>query len=297
MRGTPDDRPVATVHLDLDGAQDIFEGHGWGWPHAEDPLFDSGLRRFLEFFEARKLCATLFVIARSLDDPRKRALIEAAAARGHEIASHSMTHRYLPALDEDGKRREVADSRLRLEQALGVSVRGFRAPGYRIDGASMRLLAEAGYAWDSSVFPTARYAAALGTTVEALRTPHHPVPGVPLVEWPMPDHAPFPVPFNPSYALLLGDWLFRAGVRRMERTGRPLTLLFHLIDLADPLPTRFLRGARSRVFTLSTLGAAAKWRRCHAMLDLVEQRYRLVATEVALAEWHASQVQTGGDAG
>ena len=277
--------PTATVHVDLDGAQDIFEGHGWGYSHRDDPIFESGLRNFLDFFAENRVRATLFVIARSLHDPRKRALIESAVTQGHEIASHSLTHSYLTHIDPDSKRREIAESRRLLESELGVKVKGFRAPGYRIDHESLEILADSGYEYDSSAFPTAKYATALKTTIATLRAPHYPLAARPFVEWSMPDHHPFPLPFNPSYSLLLGGWLFRSGVERFRRSGRPLALLFHLIDLADPLPPDRLQGVSSKVFTLSTLSAAAKRKRCQVMLDQVRNDYRIMTTSEAIAEW------------
>ncbi len=284
--------PVATVHVDLDGAQEIFEGHGWGYAHADDTVFESGMRNFLDFFAANDVRATLFVIARSVRDPRKRALLDEAVRAGHEIASHSLTHEYLTQLDLAGKRRQIAESRDLLEQELGVPVTGFRAPGYRIDRASIDLLAESGYAWDSSVFPTAKYSSALGIDVDTLKRPHHPVAGSDFVEWPMPDHRPFPLPFNPSYALVLGDWLFRQGLRRFRAQQGPLSLLFHLIDLADPLPSDRLRGLSSRIFTLSQVSAPDKRRRCQGMLDQVRAAYRIRTTGQAIAEWRGASAAT-----
>lgn len=278
-----------TLHVDLDGAQDIYEGHGWGWSSADDPLFETGMRHFLDFLGANGVRATLFVIARSVRDPRKRPLIDEAVRAGHEIASHSLTHRYLTQLDEAGKRTEIGESKALLEDALGIPVHGFRAPGYRIDRRSLELLAEYDYSWDSSVYPTARYERAVGLPVSVLGSPHEPVRGSDFVEWPMPDHRPFPIPFNPSYTLLLGDWLFRGGIRRYQESSRGLSLLFHLIDLADPMPRARLRGLWSRIFTLSTLDAATKRRRCQAMLDLARRHYRLMTTGEAIAEWRATQ--------
>lgn len=284
--------PSATVHIDLDGAQDIFEGRGWGYASADDPVFETGMRHALDFFAASGVKATLFVIARSLRDKRKRALIDEAARAGHELASHTLNHRYLTQLDTKGKREEIRGSRELMEQELGVPVLGFRAPGYRIDRESIELLVECGYAWDSSVFPTAKYATALGMPVETLRAPHTPIPGSDFVEWPMPDHRPFPLPFNPSYSLLLGDWLFRGGVRRFRAGGRPLSLLFHLIDFSEPLAADRLRGLASKVFTLSTLGADEKRARCHSMLRLVRDNYRIMTTYEAIAEWRGAQPES-----
>ncbi|MEP7384180.1 MAG: polysaccharide deacetylase family protein, partial [Gemmatimonadota bacterium] len=211
-------------------------------------------------------------------------LVEAVRA-GHEIASHSLSHEYLTQLDTAGKRRQIGESRDLLQQELGVPIVGFRAPGYRIDRESIELLAELGYDWDSSAFPTARCAKLLRTDIDTLAKPHHPVAGSHFVEWPMPDYRPFVVPFNPSYALVLGDWLFRGGLRRFRARGRPLSLLFHLIDLAEPLPPDRLRGLSSKIFTLSTLHAVEKRVRCQSMLDQVKATYRIMTTGEAIAEW------------
>lgn len=285
----PAGSPPVTLHVDLDGAQDIYEGHGWGWSHADDPLFETGMRHFLDFFARNGVRATLFVIARSVRDPRKRLLIDEAVRAGHEIASHSLTHRYLTRIDTAAKRSEIGDSKALLQETLGIPVHGFRAPGYRIDRESLELLAEYGYSWDSSVFPTAHYERLTGLPVSVLGTPHEPVNGSAFVEWPMPDHRPFPIPFNPSYTLLLGDWLFRGGIRRFLESGRGLSLLFHLIDLAEPMPRERLRGLSSRIFTLSTLSAERKRSRCQAMLDLARRHFRLMTTSEAIAEWRAGR--------
>lgn len=282
------------MHIDLDGAQDIYEGRGWGYTATDDPVFETGMRHALDFFAANGVRATLFVIARSLRDRRKRPLIDEAARAGHEMASHTLNHRYLTQLDTRGKREEIRTSRELMEQELGVPVLGFRAPGYRIDRESIELLAECGYAWDSSVFPTAKYATALGLPVEELRAPHTPIPGSDFVEWPMPDHRPFPLPFNPSYSLLLGDWLFRGGIRRFRAGGGPLSLLFHLIDFSEPLAADRLRGLASKVFTLSSLTAEEKRGRCQGMYRLVRENYRIMTTYEAIAEWRTGKVGVGG---
>jgi peptidoglycan/xylan/chitin deacetylase (PgdA/CDA1 family) len=282
-------KPPATIHVDLDGAADIYEGHGWRYPFPDDPVFESGLRNFLNLCEETGIRATLFVIARSLDDPRKRALVEEAVRRGHEISSHSLTHKYLPDLDTAGKRYEIQQSREVLEKTLGVPVRGFRAPGYRIDRESLELLARCGYDYDASAFPTAAFAKSLRSTVERLSAAHRPIDGSEFVEWSMPDHRPSPIPFNPSYSLLLGNWYFDWALTRFRRNGTPLVLLFHLIDVADPLPPARLRGLASRIYTLSTLSSARKLRRCRAMLDLVGRHYRILTTTDAIAEWRRTQ--------
>ena len=273
--------PAAVVHVDLDGATEIYRAHGWSYPYADDPVFESGLRNTLNLLSANGIRATMFTVAGSLDDSRKRELIQEAARRGHEIASHSLTHRMMLNLTRSDKCAEIAGSRDKLEAALGVTIRGFRAPGYLLDREGLELLAQYGYEYDSSAFPTPAFAQRLRTSVERLTAVHEPLPGSRLLELPLPDHRPSPVPFTPSYSLLLGERYFRWGLERAAKTRRPFVMLFHLIDLADPVP-RERHSGMSRLFTLSYLSARQKMARCQTMLDLVKSRFALSSTNELL---------------
>ena len=75
----------AAIHVDLDGAREIYEVHGWPYKGTDDPLFETGFRNAVEFFKANGIRPTLFVISRQLDDPRKRELLQAAVRQGFEI--------------------------------------------------------------------------------------------------------------------------------------------------------------------------------------------------------------------
>ena len=82
-------------------------------------------------------------------------------------------------------------------------------------------------------------------------------------------------------------------MRRFRAGGLPLSLLFHLIDFSEPLAADRLRGLASKVFTLSTLGAGEKRARCHSMLRLVRDNYRIMTTYEAIAEWRGAQPDGG----
>lgn len=275
----------AAIHLDLDGGKHIFRAHGWDYPAQDDPLFETGLRRALDFFERAGTRATLFVIAEDLDNPRKRELLRDAARRGHEIASHSLTHRKLTAIKRDEKRREIFESRERLMRELGVEVSGFRAPGFAIDRESFELIDEASYAYDSSLFPSAEFARRIGAD-QLSASPHRPVAGRQLLELPLPAYRPLPFPFHPCYSLMLGAWYFRLGLRRFGRVDAPLVALFHLTDFADPLPADRLPNLMARLYTLSHLNAETKLERCRQMLELVKRDYQLGATSQLLRLCH-----------
>jgi hypothetical protein len=272
----------AAIHIDLDGATDIFRVHGWKYSGETDPLFESGLRNALDFFDQNGVRATLFVIAQDLEDKRKRKFLEDAVRRGHEIGSHTITHRHLTKLSRDEKRDEIFCSRERLSAALGVEVLGFRAPGFYIDRESLELIAAAGYRYDSSTFPNADFARKVGAA-SLSPLPNRPLAGRELIEFCLPAHDPLPFSFHPCFSLLVGTPYFRIGLRRFAKREAPMILLFHLTDFADPLPSSCLPGLAGRIYTLSHLSVRRKLRACSQMLQLVKDRFEVVPTEELLA--------------
>lgn len=272
--------------MDLDGYADICCVHGWRYASQRDAIFESGLCNALEFLTRYRIQATLFTIAQDVHDAAKNDLLCEAVRRGHEIGSHTITHRKLSGLASEDKRREIYESRDILEQALRVPVRGFRAPGFAMDAGTLALLEPAGYDYDCSLFPDSRTAKRVG--LDAIPcTPHILGSSKRLLELPMPAYAPLPAPFHPSYSLVLGNGYFRMGMRRVRRTEAPLLLLFHLTDFADPLPKADLPHWKAKFYTLSFLSRAEKLLRCAQMLDLVRQHYRIVSTEDLLRDAEA----------
>ena len=75
--------------------------------------------------------AVFYLIAKYLDSPhmlnRERAL--ALQAKGHEIQSHSMTHRALPGLNDEELAWELTESKRVLEELTGKTIRHFCYPG------------------------------------------------------------------------------------------------------------------------------------------------------------------------
>lgn len=67
------------------------------------------------------------------------------SALGFEIGCHSMTHPYLPDLDDKGLQREIHDAKTQLEQILGGPVAHFSCPGGRYDQRVVRVAQTAGY--------------------------------------------------------------------------------------------------------------------------------------------------------
>jgi peptidoglycan/xylan/chitin deacetylase (PgdA/CDA1 family) len=64
---------------------------------------------------------------------------------GFEVGCHSMTHPYLPDLDDAALKREIADAKIALEQMIGKPVQHFSCPGGRYDSRAKQTAMAAGY--------------------------------------------------------------------------------------------------------------------------------------------------------
>lgn len=119
-----------------------------------DLSYRKWLPRYLDLLAELGLRSTFFLVADFARQPGNQPFLQRLVAAGHEVASHSLTHRIelctLPLVE---KAREIIDSKKILEDLSGQEVVGFRGPGYAFDTDIARLLLENGYLYDSSVVP------------------------------------------------------------------------------------------------------------------------------------------------
>jgi polysaccharide deacetylase family protein (PEP-CTERM system associated) len=83
-------------------------------------------------------------------------LVREAGAAGHEIASHGYFHRLVYEMSPADFYQDALAARQLLEDISGTPVRGFRAPAFSVTESTpwfFAKLMEAGYQYDSSVFP------------------------------------------------------------------------------------------------------------------------------------------------
>lgn len=110
----------------------------------------------LDLFAESGVTATFFTLGWVA--ARYPQLIRRIAAAGHEVASHGWDHRRVFTMDPATFRADLARARTALEDAAGQAVTGYRAPSFSIDARNLwafDVLAEAGYAYSSSVAPVA----------------------------------------------------------------------------------------------------------------------------------------------
>lgn len=70
---------------------------------------------------------------------------------GHEIAAHGCYHENVSALDPDTERRLMAKSLSMHEKYVGKRPRGYRSPAWDYSEATLSILEENGFEWDSSL--------------------------------------------------------------------------------------------------------------------------------------------------
>lgn len=108
----------------------------------------------LSILDERAVKATFFVLGWVAE--RFPQLTKRIAGQGHEIASHGYLHQRVALQDRSTYREDIRRSKALLEDQIGTAVRGYRAPSYSItrqtEWAFDELL-EAGYRYDSSIFP------------------------------------------------------------------------------------------------------------------------------------------------
>jgi peptidoglycan/xylan/chitin deacetylase (PgdA/CDA1 family) len=250
---------LAALSVDLDEVPCYAAIHGIEAPtdDAARAIYRRALPRLAALFEDEGVPCTFFAIGRDVDaenGPRLRALAEA----GHEVGNHSLDHYYdLTRRDRATMRRQIEGGADRIEDAVGVRPKGFRAPGYTITDALFEELAATGVVYDSSVFPCPAYYLAKGAALALYRALgrrsrsvlDHPQvllasadpyrvgrpyvrPGHGVVELPVGVTRGARLPYIGTSVVLWGE----AGATALTRAtvGRPLVNLeLHGIDLAD----------------------------------------------------------------
>jgi len=121
------------------------------WPSRVEANTD----KLLQLFADHNLKITFFVLGWVAE--RHPQLVKRICAQGHELASHGYSHQLVYQQTPEVFRSETAKSKQILEDLAQQPVTGYRAASYSITRKSLwalDVLAELGFTWDSSIFPT-----------------------------------------------------------------------------------------------------------------------------------------------
>ena len=161
---------LASVSVDLDEVRHYFALHGLPLAAPLHLVYERAIPRALDFARTLDISLTFFAVGRDLERHENAAILRDAAARGHEVGNHSLSHYYdLTRRPRSELEREVTLGADAIERAVGERPRGFRAPGYTMSDELFDVLAGAGVRYDSSVFPSPPYYAAKSAAMLASR--------------------------------------------------------------------------------------------------------------------------------
>jgi len=177
MPGNHQQPRLCCVSIDVDGIDHYRAIHGLtSVGGAVSGLAHSlGVHRLCALSEELEIPLTWFVVARDTENQEFVRLLKSALERGHEIANHTLDHRYdLVQLPHDLQAVQVEKAQDMLEHGFGVRPVGFRAPGYTVTDSLLELLQANRFLYDSSVFPCPAYygAKALVLLLQRLQSRH-----------------------------------------------------------------------------------------------------------------------------
>ena len=115
---------------------------------------EAATSRLLDVFAEAGVRATFFVLGWVAE--RHPDLLRRIASAGHELASHSYSHRLVYEMTPDEFRHDLRLARAIIENAASQPVHGFRAPSFSITRRStwaLDVLVQEGYRYDASIFP------------------------------------------------------------------------------------------------------------------------------------------------
>jgi hypothetical protein len=151
---------LCSVSVDLDEVRHYFAIHGIGPPSPARAhvVYDAAVERLAAWAAEHRIPLTFFVVGAATTRPENAARLRALASRGHEIANHSLDHRYdLIRLGPEEMERQVVEGATLIEQTGVARPVGFRAPGYLVTDELLRIVRRSGATYDSSVFPCPGY--------------------------------------------------------------------------------------------------------------------------------------------
>ncbi len=263
-------RGICSLSLDLDNQWSYMKTHGdAGWQEYPSYL-DIVVPRFLDVLAEFGWTITVFIVGQDAALQRNHDALRMITGGGHEVGNHSFNHEpWLHLYSVSQIADEIAHTEEAIENATGRAPKGFRGPGYSLSRSTLEVLADRGYDFDASTFPTylgplarAYYfmtssfdreerdkrKALFGSLRDGLRPlkPYNWQLGErTMLEIPVTTMPAFKVPFHFSYLLYISTYSetlaklhFKSALRLCRLGGIEPSLLLHPLDFlgGDDVP-------------------------------------------------------------
>jgi len=196
------------------------------------PVCVDNTRKVLALLDKAGVKGTFFV--QGLVAKKFPAIVREIDARGHEVQSHGLTHRAVNTMTPDEFRTELTQTSRYIEDAIGKTVTGFRAPDFSIDRDTFwafDVMAECGITVDSSIFPlrTRRYGiSGFERGYSRIKTASGIVEEFPVSVLTASWLGGLRLPVGGGgYFRLLPGWFLKYSLEKLDGEGRPFVLYCH----------------------------------------------------------------------
>lgn len=299
-------------------------GEAYGFPdNYQDPSFSEIAQRFFDIAERRGFRYTIFIIARDLEREENRRAVKRWSLDGHEIGSHSYSHRFdFGALGRRFIRRDLQKAHDLIMETTGTAPTGFSAPAWSSSNDLTAVLEELAYTYDASLMPSwLRYPAMAMAALNYLGTRRvyycvhqrhvlHPLFGNPrtqvspggVLQMPLPtDRYRFASWHTVAFAL---GW--KTHERILRRALDEVEAFYYVVHPADLLSGELLKKDSKIHLARVHVPLDIKKRYLEDSLDIIQKSGRKIVTMGELADavrpgrdsrsrCHAAGLQTEGD--
>jgi polysaccharide deacetylase family protein (PEP-CTERM system associated) len=232
------------------------------WDGLESRL-ERNLEKLLDVFAQNNIRTTMFWLGWMAE--RNKALVIKCQRAGHEIASHGYGHMLAFQVTPERFLEDISHAKSLLEDITGKRVDGFRAPGYGITEKApwaFDVIKEAGYLYDSSVFPTEHGHGGMANVplspyIISTKSGILFEIGISVVAY---SRFRFCL-FGGGYLRLAPKYIIHLGIKHLEMNGRPLIVYVHPREIDPDHPRLSLspfRRFKSYVNLKSTM-SKIKW--------------------------------------
>ena len=213
---------------------------------------ESNIERILELFGRCRVKATFFILGWVAE--KAPGLSRRIADAGHEIGCHGYAHQHILRQSPVEFREDVRRARRLLTDQTGQSVQCYRAPSFSITNKTLwalDILAEEGFAIDSSIFPARHDLYGIAGAPRFLHKRNG------LIEFPPATMRVAKTSIGVAgggYLRLFPYWITRWAVRHINETeGQPAMVYFHPWEI-DPGQPRIEAPIKSRLRHYTNLG-------------------------------------------
>jgi polysaccharide deacetylase family protein (PEP-CTERM system associated) len=222
----------------------LTQGQGIGF----ERRLEQQIRLILDLLDEYNTRATFFWLASRGQENAD--LLKLVASLGHEIGCHGFHHRPVYQLTPVEFRTEAANAKQLIEGIIARQIVGFRAPYFSITDRSywaLDILAELGFAYDSSIYPTHHWRYGMPDfpcEIQTVRTPSGNIVEVPLSVRKIARY-PFPITGG-AYFRIYPYLLTKSNIASLDAQGKRIVFNIHPWELDTEHP-RIQSSLRERV--------------------------------------------------